>query len=293
MSIIIDAQTRVCVQGISGTGGRAHTQSMLEYGTQVVAGVAPGHGGEVISGVPVFDTCSDAIAASGVTLSVCFVGGRWALDAVLEAVTAGIRTVVCMEEFVPLIDAARMRRFCAIAGAMLIGPNCNGMVSPGKAKVGFFPPEFGKPGAIGVISRSGTLSYGAMMAIEAEGGGETTVVGIGGAAISGLDFVDCLELFATDPETKAIAMIGEIGGSREEKAAAYVAAGYPKPVVALIAGHYAPPGVAIGHAGAMATAEIGSWEAKAEALSEAGIEVVRDLEELGRCAVQSVRLQGV
>jgi succinyl-CoA synthetase alpha subunit len=288
VSIIIDEETRVCVQGITGTGGSVHTRSMLDYGTRVVSGVAPGHGGEVIHGVPVFETCFDAVAATGATLSVCFVGGRWVLDAVLEAVSAGIGTVVCMEEFVPLLDASRMRRFCDIAGTVLIGPNCNGLVSPGKAKVGFFPQELGRAGSIGVISRSGTLSYGAMMAIEAEGGGESTVVGIGGAAISGLDFVSCLDLFAADDDTEVVVMVGEIGGVREEEGAAHVAAGYPKPVLALIAGRSAPAGVPMGHAGAIATAERGGWENKTRMLSNAGIEVARNLEELGRRAVQSI-----
>lgn len=281
MSILLDGASRVCVQGITGVGGRVHALSMLELGTNVVAGVSPGHGGENVSGIPVFETCEEAVQAAGATFSVCFVGGRSALDAILEAVYAGIGTVVCMEEFVPLLDAVEMRRISGIHDVVLIGPNCNGIVSPGKAKVGFFPREFGRQGPVGVASRSGTMTYGAMMAIERAGGGESTVVGVGGAAVKGIGFVDCLQRFAEDDETEMVVLVGEIGGGDEEDAAAYISRGYAKPVVALISGRVAPEGVAMGHAGAIATVNRGGWSTKVAALTDAGVAIVRDLDELG------------
>jgi succinyl-CoA synthetase alpha subunit len=281
MSILLDTSSRVCVQGITGVGGRVHALSMLESGTNVVAGVSPGHGGETVSGIPVFETCEEAVRVAGSTFSVCFVGGHSALDAILEAVYAGIRTVVCMEEFVPLLDAVEMRRIAAIHNVVLIGPNCNGIISPGKAKVGFFPREFGRQGPVGVASRSGTMTYGTMMAIERAGIGESTVVGIGGAAVKGIGFVDCLQRFADDDETEMVVLVGEIGGVDEENAAAYISRGYTKPVVALISGRVAPEGIAMGHAGAIATANRGSWRTKVAALTEAGVEVARNLDDLG------------
>jgi succinyl-CoA synthetase alpha subunit len=289
LSILLDARSRVCVQGITGVGGRVHALSMLEYGTQVVAGVSPGHGGEAVNGIPVFDTCQEAVNETGATFSVCFVGGHGARDAILEAIYAGIRTAVCMEEFVPLLDAVQMRRISAIHNVALIGPNCNGIISPGKAKVGFFPREFGHQGPVGIASRSGTMTYGTMMAVESVGVGESTVVGIGGASVKGIGFVDCLQRFAEDDETEVVVLVGEIGGVEEESAAAFIARGYPKPVVALISGRVAPEGVAMGHAGAIATANRGTWKTKVAALRDVGVDVVSNLEELGERVAISVR----
>ena len=212
MSIIITETTRVCVQGITGTGGTAHTRAMLDNGTRIVAGVAPGHGGETVHGVPVFETCHEAVRATGATLSVSFVGRRHASNAVLEAADAGLRYVVCMEEFVPLLDVLKMRAYCANVGCTLIGPNTNGLIAPGRAAIGFFPREFARPGPVGIVSRSGTLTYGVMQALARAGTGVSTAVGIGGGAARGLDFVGCLELFAADAETAAVVLIGEIGG---------------------------------------------------------------------------------
>jgi succinyl-CoA synthetase alpha subunit len=284
VSILIDGNTRVCVQGITGVGGREHTRSMLEYGTQVVAGVSPGHGGETVHGVPVFDSCAQAARVTGATFGVSFVGSRGAGDAVVEAAQAGFENVICMEEFIPTIDSALARQACALTGTILIGPNCNGIVSPGKAKVGFFPMELGYPGPVGIASRSGTMTYGAMLALGERGLGQSTVVGIGGNSIRGLDFVQCLELFRDDDQTEVVVLLGEVGGLAEQDAAALVARGYPKPVVALISGRHAPAGVAMGHAGAMLEGEQSSWEAKAAALRAAGASVADDLEHLALLA---------
>jgi succinyl-CoA synthetase alpha subunit len=253
---------------------------MLEYGTHVVAGVSPGHRGETVSGVPVYASCFEAVAASPVDLAVTFTGGRHAFEAVCEATDAGIKTVVCIEEFVPLWDTLLMARYCRLRGTRLVGPNCNGIISPGEAKVGFFPQELSMRGNVGIISRSGTLTYGAMLTLQKKGIGQSTVVGIGGARVKGTSFVHCLEAFATDSETKVIVLIGEIGGSDEEVAASYIEAGYPKPVVALVVGRVAPVGVAMGHAGAIATEGRGSWQQKVNTLSNAGVSVAANLDEM-------------
>ncbi len=280
MSIILRADTRVLVQGVTGSGGRFHTKSMLEYGTRVVAGVSPGHRGETVSGVSVYSSCFEAVAEGPVDLAVCFTGGKSALDAICEAADSGIKTVVCIEELVPLWDTMLMTRYCKLHGTQLIGPNCNGIISPGAAKVGFFPQELSMVGPVGIVSRSGTLTYGAMLALQAKGLGQSTVVGIGGARVKGTSFVQCLEAFAIDPETKAVVLIGEIGGSDEEAAAAYLSAGYPKPVAALVVGRVAPHGVPMGHAGAIVDGDSGSWQHKVQLLSAAGVSVAANLEEL-------------
>jgi succinyl-CoA synthetase alpha subunit len=290
MGIIVDRDTPVCVQGITGTGGLAHTRAMIAAGTRVVAGVAPGHQGEKVHGVPVFDTCRQAVDATGASLSVSFVGRRNAADSVLEAADAGLRHVICMEEFVPLLEVLRMRAYCAVRGCTLIGPNTNGLATPGQAAIGFFPAEFSRSGPVGVVSRSGTLTYGAMQALDLAGVGVSTAVGIGGGAARGLDFAGCLRLFAADPQTSVVVLIGEIGGRAEQEAASYLReSGYDKPVIALIAGRTAPPGVAMGHAGAVAQAGAGDWTAKVNALVSAGVTVARDLEELGQLAAAAAQ----
>ena len=253
---------------------------MLEYGTRVVAGVSPGHHGETVSGVSVYSSCFEAVANTPIDIAVCFTGGRHALEAVCEAADSGIRTVVCIEELVPLWDTLLMVRYCQLHGIQLVGPNCNGIITPGEAKVGFFPQELSMPGPVGIISRSGTLTYGAMLALQRRGIGQSTVVGIGGARVKGTSFVQCLEAFAGDPDTKLVVLIGEIGGSDEESAGGYVAAGYPKPVVALVVGRVAPPGVPMGHAGAIVADGSGGWQHKVDKLSEAGVSVAANLDEL-------------
>lgn len=281
MSVLLDEQTRVCVQGITGVGGARHARSMLRYGTRVVAGVSPGHGGERFDGVPVFDSCAEAVAHTEADLSVCFVGGGFVLDAICEAAESGMRSVVCIEEFVPLKDIIRAKRYCAAHSCRLIGPNCNGIFSPGRAKVGFFPDELSLPGAVGIASRSGSLSYGAMLSLHERGLGQSSVVGIGGAAVKGTSFVDCLELFAEDDETKVVVLLGEIGGNDEEAAASYMRqTRYPKPVVALVVGQVAPEGISMGHAGAIVDRDYGGHDGKVRALRDAAVEVVEDLEAL-------------
>jgi succinyl-CoA synthetase alpha subunit len=285
MGIIVDRDTPVCVQGITGTGGLAHTRAMIAAGTAVVAGVAPGHRGERVHGIPVFDTCRQAVAATGASLSVSFVGRRNAADSVLEAADAGLRYVICMEEFVPLLEVLTMRAHCANQGCTLIGPNTNGLATPGQAAIGFFPREFSRSGPVGVVSRSGTLTYGAMQALDLADVGVSTAVGIGGGAARGLDFAGCLRLFADDPQTSVVVLIGEIGGRAEQEAASYLRrSGYRKPVIALIAGRTAPPGVAMGHAGAVAQAGDGDWSTKVSDLASAGVTIARDLAELGQLA---------
>jgi succinyl-CoA synthetase alpha subunit len=289
MGIIVDRDTPVCVQGITGTGGLAHTKAMIAAGTRVVAGVAPEHLGERVHGVPVFDTCRQAVAATGASLSVSFVGRRNAVDSVLEAADAGLRYAICMEEFVPLLDALKMLAYCASKDCTLIGPNTNGLATPGQAAIGFFPREFSRSGPVGLASRSGTLTYGAMQALDIAGVGVSTAVGIGGGAARGLDFTGCLRLFADDAQTEVVVLIGEIGGRAEQDAADYLRrSGYAKPVVALIAGRTAPPGVAMGHAGAVAHAGDARWSAKVSDLAAAGVAVARDLEDLARLAASAV-----
>jgi succinyl-CoA synthetase alpha subunit len=279
VSIFLEGGTRILVQGITGTGGQAHARSMLAYGTAVVAGVSPGHGGETVAGLPVYETCHEAVRSHPVDMSVCFAGGRYVLDAIYEAADAGIKTVVCIEEFVPLQDSLRASRYCIARGCRLVGPNCNGIITPGQSKVGFFPEELSLPGTVGIASRSGTLTYGAMLALQRRGVGQSTVVGIGGARIKGTSFVDCLAAFAADADTRKVLLLGEIGGSDEEDAAAYLSSGYSKPVVALIVGRSAPPNVPMGHAGAIVREGRGGWDDKVAALERVGVTVAANLDE--------------
>lgn len=289
MSILLSRESRVCIQGISGTGGRFHARSMSSYGTNVVAGVSPGHGSETIEGIPVFDTCHEAASETGgIDYAVTFVGGSFVLDAIYEAIDAGARGVVCMTEEVPVLDSLRAKAYCVDRGAVLIGPNTNGIISMGKAKIGFFPREFDFVGPVGILSRSGTLAYGAMMALQQIGLGQSTVVGIGGGLVRGLGFADGLEMFASDPETAVVVVLGEIGGREEERAAEFYSANYAKPVVALIAGQTAPVGVSMGHAGAIMSSS-GGWDQKTEALRSAGIDVAHTLQELAQMVALRLR----
>ncbi len=284
MSILVDRSTRVVVQGLTGSQGRFHGLRNLAYGTSVVAGVTPGKGGTDVEGIPVFDTVKEAVAATGANASVVFVPARGAGAAVVEAGEAGVDLVVCITEGIPLHDEARafhhLARFCP--GTRLLGPNCPGVISPGKANLGITPGEIALPGGpVGVVSRSGTLTYQALHELSRQGIGQTTCVGIGGDPVPGTGFIDCLRLFQADPETRAVIMIGEIGGADEEAAAAFIAEEMDKPVVAYVAGVTAPPGRRMGHAGAIVSGGKGGATAKIEALEAAGATVVLDPTELG------------
>ncbi len=275
MSIFIDEHTKLVVQGITGRDGSFHTEQMMEYGTQVVAGVTPGKGGQRFGGkVPVFNTVAEAVAETGANTSVVYVPSRFAADAVFEAADAGIELIVCITEGVPVLDMTRVIPFLKERGTRLIGPNCPGAISPGKSKVGIIPGSICLEGAVGVVSRSGTLTYEVIHHLTQNGMGQSTCLGIGGDPIIGTNFIDCLEAFEADPGTEAIVMIGEIGGTDEQNAAEYVAAHVSKPVVGFIAGRTAPPGRRMGHAGAIISGSSGTAEEKIAAFERAGIGVM-------------------
>ncbi len=275
MSILVDKKTRVVVQGITGKEGTFHALACRDYGTAVVAGVTPGKGGTRHEGVPVFDTVRVAVAKEGANTSLIFVPPAFAADAILEAIDAAVPLVVCITEGIPTLDMVRVARFRRGSGTRLIGPNCPGIISPGKAKVGIMPGHIHKRGKIGVVSRSGTLTYEAVGQLTRLGLGQSTCVGIGGDPIIGTTFVDCLALFEDDPATHAILMIGEIGGTAEEETAAFVKRHVSKPVVGYIAGQTAPPGRRMGHAGAIISGGKGTAAEKVAALRRAGITVVK------------------
>jgi succinyl-CoA synthetase alpha subunit len=261
------------VQGITGREGAFHTQQMLEYGTPVVAGVTPGRGGEWLAGVPIFDTVSSAVQATGANASIIFVPARAAADAILEAATAGIALVVCITEGIPALDMIKVSAYLEGRETRLIGPNCPGIITPGEARVGIMPAHIHQPGPVGLVSRSGTLTYEMVYALSQQGIGQSTVVGIGGDMIIGSGFVEILELFESDPQTDVVVAIGEIGGDEEQRAAQYVADHMTKPVVAFIAGLTAPPGKRMGHAGAIISGRSGGASEKIRALREAGVHV--------------------
>ena len=282
MSILIDKDTRLLVQGITGNEGIFHTGQMLAYGTKVVAGVTPGKGGEwVLDGkVPVFDSVRIAQEATGVNTSVIFVPARFATDAIYEAADAGIPLIVCITEGIPVQDMMGVRNYLDQKGIRLVGPNCPGLLTPGEAKVGIIPGDISVPGNIGVVSRSGTLTYEVLYALKLVGMGATTCVGIGGDPVNGTSFIDALEMFEADPHTDKIVMIGEIGGTDEEKAAEFIADHLTKPVVAFIAGQSAPPGKRMGHAGAIVEGGSGTAADKIKALKEVGVQVAAHPEEI-------------
>lgn len=275
MSILVDKTTRLLVQGITGREGMFHTKNSIEYGTNVVAGVTPGRGGETVLDVPVFNTVQEAVSETGANCSVIYVPAGGAADAMLEASAAGIALVVCITERVPVQDMMRVKQVFERRGTQLIGPNCPGLISPGQAKVGIIPGNICAPGPVGLVSRSGTLTYEVVDALTRQGNGQSTCVGIGGDPVRGLNFVEVLELFQADPETQAIILIGEIGGTDEEKAAAYIQAHVTKPVVAFIAGQTAPPGKRMGHAGAIIEGGTGTAEEKIKAFQSVGVPVAR------------------
>jgi succinyl-CoA synthetase alpha subunit len=274
MSILIDKKTRLVVQGITGKEGTFHALACRDYGTKVVAGVTPGKGGSRHEGVPVFDTVREAVEAEGANASMIFVPPAFAADAIMEAIDAGVALVVCITEGIPTLDMVRVARALRGSETRLIGPNCPGVISPGKAKVGIMPGHIHKQGKVGVVSRSGTLTYEAVGQLTGLGLGQSTCVGIGGDPIIGTSFLDCLRLFEADPATEAILMIGEIGGTAEEEAATYVKRYVSKPVVGYIAGRTAPPGRRMGHAGAIISGGKGTASEKIAAFRRAGITVV-------------------
>jgi len=284
MSILVDENARVVVQGITGKEGTFHTRQMLAYGTNVVAGVTPGKGGQEVEGVPVMNRVADAVEEHGANVSCIFVPAPFAPDAVVEAAAAGIKVIVCITEGIPLLDMVRVVDFVNRSGSVLIGPNCPGIISPGKTKVGIMPGPIHRQGPMGVISRSGTLTYEVVDQLTKAGLGQSTCIGIGGDPIIGTSFIDHLRLFKDDPQTEGVVLIGEIGGSAEEDAAQYIKEEFPKPVLAFIAGRTAPPGRRMGHAGAIISGGQGRAEDKIKALEEAGINVVVNLAELGATA---------
>lgn len=276
MSIFIDRNTTVIVQGITGRDGSFHTKQMMEYGTKIVAGVTPGKGGQKFEGtVPIFNTVAEAMAATNANTSVIYVPPMYAADAMLEAAEAGVKFIVAITEGVPVLDMTRVYPFVKEKGARLLGPNCPGLITPGQSKVGIIPGRICTPGPVGVVSRSGTLTYEIVYQLTRAGIGQTTCVGIGGDPINGTNFIDCLEAFEKDPDTKAICMMGEIGGTDEQEAAAYVKKHMKKPVVGFIAGQTAPPGRRMGHAGAIISGSSGTAAEKLEAFAAAGIGVAK------------------
>ncbi|MBT3240684.1 MAG: succinate--CoA ligase subunit alpha [Chloroflexi bacterium] len=282
MSILINKDTRLVVQGVTGSQGLFHTKRMLDYGTNVVGGTRPGKGGEwVLDGkVPVFDTVKIAVQATGANTSVIFVPAAYAPDAILEAADADIKLIICLTEHIPVQDMMRVRKYLDPMGARLVGPNCPGILTPGVSSVGIIPSNIAIPGNVGVVSRSGTLTYEVLYALKELGIGSSTCVGIGGDPINGTNFIDCLQLFEDDPQTDKVVMIGEIGGTDEEKAATFIRENMTKPVFGFIAGKTAPPGKRMGHAGAIVEGGEGTAEEKIKALNAAGVPVASNPEEI-------------
>jgi len=289
MAILCDANTKLLVQGM-GRMGQFHAKLSLEYGTQVVAGVAPGKGGRKIEGIPVFDTVKQAVRETGANASVIFVPPPGAADAVLEAADAGLALAVCITEGIPVLDMLRAKRAIAGSGLRLVGPNCPGVVTPAQCRIGIMPAEITRPGPVGVVSRSGTLTYEAVDQLSRLGIGQSTCLGIGGDPVIGTTFVDALELFEADPDTEAVVMIGEIGGSAEEEAAEFVKSSMSKPVAAFIAGQNAPPGKRMGHAGAIIAGGKGRASDKIAALEAAGVAVAPSPAEIGETLRKHARL---
>jgi len=273
MSVLVDKSTRLVVQGITGKEGTFHTKQMVEYGTNVVAGVTPGKGGAKHEGIPVFNTVADAVREAGANASVIYVPPPFAADAIMEAADAGIPVVVCITEGIPTLDMVKVKEYLRDKPTRLIGPNCPGVISPGKCKIGIMPNHLFAPGPVGVVSRSGTLTYEIVAALTREGIGQSMALGLGGDPVVGLSFTDALRMFQDDPHTAAVILIGEIGGSAEEEAARFISAHVRKPVVGYIAGRTAPPGKRMGHAGAVISGTEGTAGSKIEALQAAGVTV--------------------
>ena len=289
MSVLVDAATRLICQGFTGRQGTFHSEQAIAYGTRMVGGVTPGKGGQRHLGLPVFDTAHAAVRETGADATMIYVPAAYAADAVLEAADAGIRVIVCITEGIPVLDMLKVKAALVRSESVLIGPNCPGIISPGACKIGIMPGAIHTPGRVGIVSRSGTLTYEAVEQTSAEGLGQSTCIGIGGDPIHGLDFVDCLAMFENDPDTEAVLMVGEIGGGAEEAAAAFVQRRMTKPVVAYIAGVTAPPGKRMGHAGAIVSGGGGTAEAKYFALQAAGVSIVRSPALLGRSVTEQLR----
>jgi succinyl-CoA synthetase alpha subunit len=289
VAIVVDESTRLVVQGLTGREGSFHGLRNRKYGTQVVAGVTPGKGGQDVEGIPVFDTVGDAVTEAGANTTMVFVPARFAADAIYEAVDAGIETVVCISEGLPAHEMLRVYNYIRPRGVTMIGPNCPGALSPGKANVGIIPGEIFREGSIGLVSRSGTLTYQIGHELTGLGLGNSTIVGIGGDPVVGSSFIDVLAKFEADPETELVVLVGEIGGDEEEKAARYIAEEMSKPVVAYIAGFSAPAGKTMGHAGAIITGSSGTAQAKKEALEASGVRVGTSPTEAAQIAAEVVR----
>ena len=288
MSILIDKTTRLLVQGITGREGEFHTRQMIAYGTNVVAGMTPGRGGQRIAGVPVFDSVAEAVRATGANTSVIFVPAPAAPDSIIEAVEAGIGLVVCITEGIPTLDMLKTYHYVHDRGVRLVGPNCPGLITPGQAKVGIMPGHITRPGPVGLVSRSGTLTYEVVNLLSQRGLGQTTCIGIGGDPIIGTSFVDVLAQFEADPASEVVVLIGEIGGTDEEEAATYIATSMSKPVVGLIAGRTAPPGKRMGHAGAIISGGSGTAAEKMRALTEAGVSVAESPSEVAALVAKAL-----
>ncbi|MEW6259762.1 MAG: succinate--CoA ligase subunit alpha [Thermodesulfobacteriota bacterium] len=286
MSIFVNKSTRLLVQGITGREGQFHTRQCVAYGTNVVAGVTPGKAGQQMDGIPVFNTVADAVRETGANCSMIFVPPAFAADAIMESADAGISVIVAITEGIPVLDMMRVKNYLSGKACRLIGPNCPGIITPGECKIGIMPGPIHKPGGpIGVVSRSGTLTYEVVHQLTLQGIGQTTCIGIGGDPINGTNFIDCLDAFERDPDTKGVVMVGEIGGSAEEDAAAFIRDRMSKPVVGFIAGLTAPPGRRMGHAGAIISGSSGTGQAKIAAMRACGVHVCEDLGSLGEfCA---------
>lgn len=293
MSVFINQDTKVIVQGITGSTALFHTKQMLEYGTQIVGGVTPGKGGTEVEGVPVFNTVTDAVKATGANVSVVYVPAPFAADAILEAVDAELDMVICITEHIPVLDMVKVKRYMQGKKTRLVGPNCPGVITPDECKIGIMPGYIHKKGYVGVVSRSGTLTYEAVHQLTQAGVGQSTAVGIGGDPVNGTDFIDVLKAFNEDPETEAVIMIGEIGGTAEEEAAEWVKANMTKPVVGFIGGQTAPPGKRMGHAGAIISGGKGTATEKIKIMNECGIKVAETPSVMGETLISVLKENGL